>query len=556
MNALDHYQWSPLFLAIARTSSIWKHIRQRHDTLASHVLPNGFSALHLAALTGKAEIIRHYVTVLPKGSLYTSYRGALSGHSPCALYIMALCGAKSADTDTQLLNDLIGQCPQPHQMNALYLMAAESTLTTGPSKNVDHCLELWARVFTIRAQTGHSEDDTSAELENFYHIKEPQTLNEVKELFKFFPQSESQAVNTSNPKKSHLTSPMVYFCLMIVERHLGPWSCFLYRILFREGFMLIKCGCFQEGAKVLSRALKLVETTFTNDEDFFVIFADFCANEMWFSSYLDALQQLPSRMLAPSLTKHLHFIVKVLKCSLQLPVCHHESLPLRTIFVIVLERFMFGLHLCRSASELRVSDRPTCLFCEGFFCQCKLTVCDELNSIGREFLTVALPFSEKVNIIELAIDLPSHFSAVSRRLARSSLEWLDDEVLLLETVMDWGAAPMINMINKEGLRPLHLAVMLASSSGPETGQRCKATIIQTLMRYGAHVDARVRIDALPVRARTAMELASPWIQTELFGDYTPLPLACLACNIVLKHCRNHNSLPLPQAVKRFINMHV
>ena len=112
---------------------------------------------------------------------------------------------------------------------------------------------------------------------------------------------------------------------------------------------------------------------------------------------------------------------------------------------------------------------------------------------------------------------------------------------VVRTMLECGGDCYINSFDKCGRRPLHVAV-----------QSGKPELVSLLLEFGAH------LDAVNSEGSTAAEVVchknTDSIQ-QVFSDFLPLPLTCLASQAIVAAKIRYETLDLPLHIKNCIKLH-
>ena len=112
---------------------------------------------------------------------------------------------------------------------------------------------------------------------------------------------------------------------------------------------------------------------------------------------------------------------------------------------------------------------------------------------------------------------------------------------VVRTMLECGGDCYIDSLDKHGKRPLHVAV-----------QSGKLELVSLLLEFGAHLDAVNR------EGSTAAEVVGHKITDsiqQIFSDFLPLPLTCLASRAIVGAKISYKTLDLPLHIINYIKLH-
>ncbi len=154
---------------------------------------------------------------------------------------------------------------------------------------------------------------------------------------------------------------------------------------------------------------------------------------------------------------------------------------------------------------------------------------DPCEILGRDFVSKNLHPNQSTTLLHIAL---SHLHTLIYKSVS----------LLVAALLRWGAESVINLPDKDGNRPLHLAVLNADSQS-----------VVLLLESGAHLDS---VDGDGKSAENVYR-NKIYINDDLEGVFSscPLPLSCQASHCVVREGLPYKDMDLPPYVKEFIALH-
>lgn len=500
---------SPLCIAAMRgqLEAVKYLIDRGADTQQATI--NGYSVMHLSATKGRVDIVQ-YLLSIGLSPQFQEADPSVDGYIPCPLYLAASTGQKHMVEELIVHKDCIPAC----KSDALLLLGSTRCeishrgLTMGSR-------DLWIKGLEIR-ESSDLQVKFLPPIDSYGNRVEVRDQNDLSEL-------------STEPNFNRYEA---YFQNLIIrERCMGYGDQGLIYFLIRRGMWFCSTHLFSDAELLWHRAMemeiKICEMEISNaryghseglQRDL----------EKDLSQYASGIWHMVENGYRPDFNRYVRFGFKELEILQYLREKAENAIfiDIQIILGIMLYMFASWLHYDTMAGD---GDRP-----EGSLCS------EECEKLGTEFVQRYLYALDGSSLLHYAL---TDFSILE-----------DEETIyckfpslaqLIDALLHWGADEVLNKLDSNGQRPIHVAVDVANDFMDMEVRE----LVSPLVSGGAHMDA------VDHHGRTALECCQSEIVKLLIHSSGPLPLVCHCANHVVKEELPYQSIGLPQHIVNFVQLH-
>ena len=454
MNLPDDFGYTPLGNAAryGRTDTV--DFLLRHGADISRKTHDGYSPMHLAAMHGQAEIVQMMLSRMIS-PLFPNPQKQDRSQVPSPLYLAAARGWQPV-VDAFISHE---QCPLASKIDAFLLLGAAARMfwkDVTPS-NMKGVADFWIearRIKDTREFLMAAVPPVAA-----YHNKRELVVEE--DIMAML-------------EKDNFAEESLYQCLIIHERCMGFLNS--YDWVFSAGIRVFHSAQYEDAEQLWQRAMQmhyeyakqLIDSDSPRQLDLKV-----CIEYM--VQFSLAIEEMVHNNYSPMWFEYVQYALQQLKLVILLSLqnsCH----LLNTSMVMKLYRILVQIFSCWIGKEMKPLSFPLTGNIREYP--------DALERAGQSFIDTANVLT-RTNPIEVALypaapitHHTEHFQNTRRLPA------------LLVALLDWGGSMVVNDVDSNGDRPLHLAARL-------TKKTLRDTLIPILLSFGAHEDALNRDGKTP-----------------------------------------------------------
>ena len=470
---------------------------------------NGYSVMHLSATKGRVDIVK-YLLFIGLSPLFQVARPSEKSYIPCPLYLAASTGQR------KMVEELISHkdCPPACKADALLMLGSTRCEISARGLSMGS-RDMWARGLEII-------EESKVQVEYLPPIENYGNRTEIKSL-------EELSYMSSRPNFSRYHA---YFqSLLIRERVMGYGDQGLIYFLIRRGMWFCNSSKFQEAELLWFRAMEMeinvCETEIKNDRYGHLegLQRDL---EKDLSQYACGIWHMVHDDYKPDFGRYIEFGFRELQILDYLKSKSENALFIdtKTIVGIILYIFASWLYFDLEVSTLELPEEAVCS-----------PACEEM---GIRFVQSYLHSVDSGTVLHYML---SNFVILEDE--DTIYDKFPDLSLLLKAVLHWGADEVINVPDRNGSRPIHLAVNGANLyEGAGVHE-----LVSSLVSGGVHLDA---VDG---SGKTALELCKSEVVKVVLFSCGPLPLACQAANCIVKEGIAYESVGLPLHIIKLIRFH-
>ncbi len=499
---------SPLCIAAMRGESMAVQFLLDRGADRTQTTINGYSVMHLAAAKGKSDVIK-LLLQYNVSAMFQSANPHASNYVPCPLFLAASTGQHKAVDVLLKCSD----CPLDCKADAYLLLAAmQCELRKRLRISEPKIQECWERGLQLRQENG-LPIVKMALLETYQFREEIATSDELANLW-----------HTHN--FSHLGA--FYQSLLIRERCMGFLDQGLIYFLIRRGSYFCQDGCCKEAELLWKRAMDmeiLVCEIEINHEHYGHCEGIMRDLEKDLTMYCHGINQMLDIGYNPDFIMYISYGLKELEILDSLAGKADVEIVTNEIIIgLILELFLYWIvHYTSVIKGASSSD------------YCWPLECDQL---GKLFVSKYLLFKPGTTLLHHVV---TNFST-SENNEKRILDNFTDLCPLIECIISWGADRVLDQPNECGLRPIHLAIQLASPNED-------TEILTPLIEAGVHLDA-VNKDGYSIYDLCNNTCTRNNIVLNMAG---PSSLLCLSARSIIIHDICYNTLP--RHVQQFIHYH-
>ena len=476
---------------------------------------NGYTVMHLAAAKGKIEVVQLLLDngVSPMFSPADPYK---ENYIPCPLFLAASTG----NEDTVKLFISREDCPVSCKADAFLLLGAmkcELKVRLRPAQSTE-ILEEWKKGLMLKEQSKIKSVFVPPRAE-FRNLKEISTLDELLLVWHTFDFANLNAF---------------FQALLIRERCMGFSDQGLIYFLLRRGSYFCRYGKFHDAELLWTQSMKM-EIEVCEAE---IQHADYghCEGilrdlEKDLCVYADGVCHMledEETDYRPNFARYIRYGMQELSILSRLDSkADTEVISIDLILGLILYLFlMWVTYDQRQTKEDKSSDEPT------WSAEC--------TQLGREFVSQFLYQPNGSTLLHHAL---SNFKISEDNRRKHILGRQNDIRPLISALLFWGAEEVIDLPDKEGNRPIHLA--LALGDYPELDRE----VITCLLEYGVH------LDAVNSSGETVFEMECSEASKVPLYSAGALPLSCIAAQVVVQEGICYSELDLPAHIINLVRVH-
>ena len=473
---------------------------------------NGYSVVHLAATKGRVDIVKFLLSsgISP---LFLQAQPLNSEYIPCPLYLAASTGQR------RMVDELMTheECPPECMSDALLLLGA-TRCEISPRGLTMTSREMWTKGMAIR-----EEHNLKVEfLPPNQHYGSRTEMKNITDLHTL-------------AQEPNFTRYEAYFqSLIIRERCMGYGDQGLIYFLIRRGLWFVNHNQFSEAEQLWFRAMdmevrvceiEIGHSRFGHSEG---LQRDL---EKDLSQYACGIWHMVREDYRPNFEKYIEFGFKeleILHClkerSETAPFI--DTISIHSILIYIFASWIYFDN--RKPHEERADDT---------YCS------EECNRYGRLFVEKHLHAIEGSSLLHLLL---SNLPVLEED--EKLLDKYPDLTNLINALLQWGADEVINMPDRHGSRPIHLAIELANKCESEDSAEVQE-LVSPLILAGVHLDAVNR------RGETVhFTCTSDLVRVVLYSN-GPLSLYCQAANRIVSEEIPYKNIGLPAHIVEHVGLH-
>ncbi len=474
---------------------------------------NGYTIMHLSATKGRIDVVKHLLGInLPP--MFSEARPSQEGYIACPLFL-------AASTGQRRMVDLLIEHPDcSFSCKADALLLLGSTRCEISSRGLTmSSRDLWAQGLHIRGEndikTSYLEPN-----ESYGYRREMETVDDLNRLSNLlnFPRFEAY-----------------YQSLMIRERCMGFGDQGLIYFLIRRGaYFCTEQKKYWEAELLWFRAMEqevkvcemeISHARYGHSEG---LQKDL---EKDLTQYAYGIWYMVKNGYRPHFKRYVEFGFKELEILEYLKEKSENALfiDFRTLLGILLYIFMSWIYY-----DVEVNDKE---MLEESHCS------RECELLGRRFVKKylqALPGSSLLHyaltnfVVGEEIEDTNHIYDRYPRIVK-----------LIEAILNWGAYEVIDSLDDEGLRPIHVAILTCNNMNTDKFEE----LVSSLVSNGAHVDA------MTASGSTIYEMCQNDVVKVMLQSSGPVSLSCLASRCIVKERLPYTSIGLPLHIVKLIEFH-
>ncbi len=469
----------------------------------NHQTMTGDTAIHIAATEGHLKVVKellaHGASVIP------TLKPPSPFHDPAPHPILLAASEGHENVVNLLLNH--PHCPPELKSDALLILGA-TLFEQRKIGRVAMLHNLWSQALALRDSCALKPDYAPA-------------------VEAYGGRTEIQGLEDYSLLRNSPLSEFYYQCLIIRERVMGYGELSLIRRISQSVMELLIVQKLSGAELLWIRLLEMmVSFVGTKSPEFIAHFFSHSFYSRW-RDLLDGFLVIFEKIVPPQheikYEPLVAFAVSGIEF-LRVPSLEPECLKPEVQPLILHALILFSAWLYHTHPD------PTNVTGGGEEAGGSLVVFDSsCESLGREFVEKNLRPSSSTTLLHIALNQLHTliFKSVS---------------LLVSALFRWGAESLVNTPDRNGNRPLHLAVLNADSQ----------TVV-CLLENGAH------LDSVNGEGRKAENVYSNklYVNDDLEGVFfsNPLPLSCQASHCVVREGLPYRSMDLPPHLKDFIGLH-
>lgn len=473
---------------------------------------NGYSVVHLAATKGRVDIVK-FLLSCGISPLFLPAQPFDNDYIPCPLFLAASTGQR------RMVEELMGHkdCPPACKSDALLLLGA-TRCEISPRGLTMTSREMWTRGMNIREES-NLEVQFLPPNENYggrYEMKDLAALHKLAQEPNF-PRYEA------------------YFqSLIIRERCMGYGDQGLIYFLIRRGLWFVNHNQFSEAEQLWFRAMdmeirvceiEIGHSRFGHSEG---LQRDL---EKDLSQYACGIWHMVHEDYHPRFEKYIEFGFKELEI-LQCLKEKSDTAPfIDTMSILAILVYIFASWIYFDNREDH-EERP-----DGVYCS------EQCNQYGRLFIEKHLHTARGSSLLHLLL---------SNHPVLEEEEKLQDKypdlTNLINALLQWGADEAINMLDRNGLRPIHLAVDLANKNETDDSHDTQE-LVSPLIAAGVHLDAVDR------QGQTIHFICSSDLVRVVLYSNGPLSLYCQAASRIVAEDIPYKDVGLPVHIVEYVGLH-
>ena len=466
---------------------------------------NGYTVMHLAAAKGKVEVVE---LLLANGvsAMFSPAEPYREGYIPCPLFLAASTG----NEDTVRLFISQDDCPASCKADSFLLLAAmkcELKVRLRPAVNTD-ILNEWKKGLAIK-QAHKIETVTVPARPEYCNMTEITTVEQLESEWHTFQFAQFDAF---------------FQALLIRERCMGFYDQGLIYFLLRRGSYFNRYGRYEAAERLWSQSMKMevevceAEIKHTEYGHCEGILRDL---EKDLSVYADGVW----RMLDDEEHNHRPMFAQYIRYGLQeLDIL--SRLDSKADTEIVSNELILGIMLFLFLLWLTCD--PDCCHEDHIETDSK-----ECTLLGREFVNGYLHHPVGSSLLHLSL---TNFRISDESTRRHVFDRSSSVRPLVDALLSWGADDLIDSLDSDGNRPIHLAMSLSNND---------PSLVSCLLDYGVH------LDAVNSYGQSVYDLHST---SEPLHSAGAPPLACLAARCVVYHNISYQH-KLPSHVINMVRLH-
>ena len=476
---------------------------------------NGYTVMHLAAAKGKVQVVKLLLDhgVSPMFSPANPYN---ENYIPCPLFLAASTG----NEETVKLLVTREDCPVSCQADACLLLGAmkcELKVRLRPGQNTD-IFEDWEKGLKLK-EDNNIKSVFVPPREEFRNLEEISTQEQLLLVWHTFEFANMDAF---------------FHALLIRERCMGFFDQGLIYFLLRRGSYFCRYGKFHEAELLWTQSMKM-EIEVCEAEIQHVEYGH-CEGilrdlEKDLSVYADGVWRMvedEERDYSPNFARYIRYGMQELDILDRLDSkADTEVISNDLILGLMLYLFlMWVIYDQRQVAEKGRESEPSWT--------------TECSQLGREFVCQFLYQPSGSTLLHLAL---SNFKISEENGNKHILDRYNDLRPLISALLCWGAEEVIDLPDKAGNRPIHLAVTL--SDHPEL----EGEVVSCLLEYGVHLDA-VNSSGDAVFDMDCSEVT----KIPLYSTGA-LPLSCIAARAIVQEGICYSEISLPSHIVNLVRVH-
>lgn len=478
---------------------------------------NGYTIMHLSATKGRIDVVNHLLSI-GLSPMFSEARPSDEGYIACPLFLAASTGQR------RMVDSLIEHedCPPSCKADALLLLGSTRCEISSRGLTIGS-QDLWEHGLQIRTQHGVVVDFLPPN-ENYGNRHELKDMNDLGNL-----------ANVPNFARFEA----YYQSLMIRERCMGFGDQGLIYFLIRRGAIFCsKQSKYYEAEQLWFRAMdqevkvcemEISHARYGHSEG---LQKDL---EKDLSQYAAGINIMVQDGYGPNFKRYVEFGFKELEILEYLKQKSENALfiDLRTLLGILLYIFMSWIHY----------DTVVCNGMEienGSFCS------SECNELGLRLVKKYLFTVPGGSLLHYAL---TNFYIAGEDPDINEKIYIYDRyhniTQLIEALLQWGAYKVLDWPSREGLRPIHVAILTSNVTYIENFEE----LVSSLVNNGAHLDAVCTL------GRTVFEMCENERVKSVLRSSGPLSLACLAARCIVKDCLPYSEIGLPSYITEMVKLH-
>ena len=495
---------SPLSIAAMRGEVEAVKYLLTHGANRDQCTINGYTVMHLAAAKGKNDVqeilLDHNVS--PQFQEANPYK---EGYVPCPLFLAASTGQSKA---VQVLLDH-KDCPLSCKSDAYLLLAAmQCEFRKRLRVNEPKILEYWEEGLRIRQENNLSVVSLP-KITEYRYKEEIKTVDEL--ASQWFAADFSRL-------------DVFYQSLLIRERCMGFLDQGLIYFLIRRGSYFCHDCRFKEAELLWKRAMRM-EIEVCEVEIRHKVYGH-CEGimrdlEKDLGVYSQGLRTMLEGGYIPDFPLYVKYGLQELDILSQLKgKADSEIVSCEALLGLVMEILISWIIHCNEESQTGSM----------------YTYSPECRKLGELFVSQYLFYKPGTTLLHFAL---TNF-IVSDSDEKRVLDHYTDLRPLITALLTWGADVVLNQPDKNGKRPIHIAIQLMDDNDDHE-------ILSPLIEAGAHLDA---VDG---EGNTLYDLCTEEIHKVILYSCGPPCLTCFAARTIVSEKLNYHSLP--RHVVHFIKIH-
>lgn len=469
--------------------------------------------MHLSATKGRVDVVQFFLSIGIDPQFQDTKFSSQEGYIPCPL-LLAASTAQRRMVDVLIVHN---DCPPSCKADALLLLGCTrceiSTrgLTMGSR-------DLWARALEIR-EKNDVQVDFLPSIESYGNRVEVSDLNDLNTL------SASPYFNQYD----------AYFqSLIIRERCMGYGDQGLIYFLIKRGMHFCNMRNYQDCELLWFRAMEMeikvcgMEITKARYGHSEGLQRDL---EKDLSLYAYGIWHMVHDNYRPDFRRYVEFGFKELDILCSLRIWSDNAIFIDTVSIVSTLLYIITSWLYY---DTEVSSE---VFEENYFCS------PECSEHGTHFVTKCLRSFEGTTLLHHAL---SDVLILEQDKNVPLHEKYSDLVPLINALLYWGAYEVIDELNTEGLRPIHVAVQTGNML---IEKEYVQELVSPLIASGAH------LDAVSKSGDTVFNMCTNDVVGLLLNSSGPLSLACQCANVIVQESLMYEAIGLPAHVLNHVKLH-